>query len=344
MIDDQFGLTTGEPFAADGWSNFSALLGSSNTIDETSNSIGLYNYLQTQTTLWVYGCGGGSYTNVGSIAYTETFAGETIHAVFSALFGSYFGDWDSPNNLLRSPLANNGYGLADAWAGRPFWYFHHMGQGHPIGYAARLTQNNAGLYPTGLCPRGVHIALMGDPSLRLQPIAPPSALTATRATGAKSVTLQWTASTDTVAGYYVYRAASFAGPFTRITSALVTATSYTDAAAPPGAVYEVRAVLLQQGNSGTYWNASQGVFQVDLSGWPLSVAAPSATAPAGTLCDVDWPAAMSGVVLETNPTLNGSGTWSTVTGTVVTEGTNSVYHYPATPGETSRFFRVRSGP
>ena len=56
---------------------------------------------------------------------------------------------------------------------------------------------------------------------------------------AHSVSLTWTASTDSVAGYYIYRAA---GPcpttgtsgFTRITATIITATTYTDAAVAPG--------------------------------------------------------------------------------------------------------------
>ena len=57
-------------------------------------------------------------------------------------FGSYFGDWDSPNNFLRAPLATPTYTLTSAWAGRPYWMFHHMALGETIGFSTRLTQNN----------------------------------------------------------------------------------------------------------------------------------------------------------------------------------------------------------
>ena len=51
-----------------------------------------------------------------------------------------------------------------------------------IGYAARLTQNNGGngLYHNQInsAAGNIHIALMGDPTLRMHPVAPVN-LTAT---------------------------------------------------------------------------------------------------------------------------------------------------------------------
>ena len=78
--------------------------------------------------------------------------------------------------------------------------------GETIGFSTRLTQNNDGLlyYPARI-PRYVHIALMGDPTLRMHVVAPPSALVAaTNSSG--GVDLSWNASPDTVLGYHVYRA------------------------------------------------------------------------------------------------------------------------------------------
>ena len=62
----------------------------------------------------------------------------------------------------------------------------------------------------------------------------PTNLTATR--GA-TPTLSWTASTYAGTTYNVYRATSAAGPFTKITAAPVTTTTYTDATAPTGVSY-----------------------------------------------------------------------------------------------------------
>jgi hypothetical protein len=149
-----------------------------------------------------------------------------------------------------------------------------MGLGETIGFSARVTQNNGGsLYFGNFGTNWVHISLMGDPTLRLHPVAPPAALVASR-NPATGIDLAWTPSPDTVAGYHVYRSASVAGPFTRLTANLLTGSSYTDSAGTAASVYMVRAVKLEQSPSGTYTNVSQGVFQS---------LTPSVSAPAITL-------------------------------------------------------------
>jgi hypothetical protein len=106
---------------------------------------------------------------------------------------------------------------------------------------------------------GVHIALLGDPTLRLHPLAPPAALTV-RTNVSGGVALNWNPSPDPVAGYYVYRAATAAGPFTRLTTGLLSATSYTNSLVNSN-IYMVRAIKLEVSASGSYSNASQGIFQ-----------------------------------------------------------------------------------
>jgi len=56
------------------------------------------------------------------------------------LFGSYNGDWDNTNNILRTALAAATHPLAVMWAGRPFWQVHHMALGEDMGYATLLSQ------------------------------------------------------------------------------------------------------------------------------------------------------------------------------------------------------------
>src|SRR5439155_23888055 len=72
--------------------------------------------------------------------------------------------------------------------------------------------------------------------------------------------LQWGAASDSIVGYHVYRANSASGPFSRVTSSLVTGTSYTDPGAPANATYMVRAIKLENTTSGSYYNPSQGTF------------------------------------------------------------------------------------
>jgi len=52
-----------------------------------------------------------------------------------------------------------------------------------------------------------------------------------------SVTLTWTASTSTVSGYNVYRSTVSGGPYTKLNSTLVAATTYTDTTVQSGQTY-----------------------------------------------------------------------------------------------------------
>src|SRR6185436_8869270 len=114
--------------------------------------------------------GGGGYYTCNGVGSSDDFSTNDIQSVFTMFFGSYFGDWDNESDFLRAPLGSTTYGLTAAWAGRPHWFFHHMGLGETIGYSTRLSQNNNGLYsPVSSGSRQVHIALMGDPTLRMHP-------------------------------------------------------------------------------------------------------------------------------------------------------------------------------
>jgi MBG domain (YGX type)/Bacterial Ig domain len=255
LIDDNFGLSAGTPFAMNGWGNFAAFFGASNI-----STGGWLSTLGAQSYLWGYGCGPGTYTSASGVASTSDFVTVDTQVIFTMLYGSYFGDWDSQNDFLRAQLATATYTLASAWAGQPNWFFHHMALGEPIGFSARLTQNNNGItYLANGYSRYVHIALMGDPTLRMHIVAPPTNLVAV-ANGSGGVDLSWNASLDTVLGYHVYRAPTAAGPFTRLTTNLVGGTGYTDPAVTTN-VYMVRAVKLEVSGSGSYYNASQGIFQ-----------------------------------------------------------------------------------
>jgi hypothetical protein len=270
LVGDYFGIFHGEAFAASGWRNFAPFFGSDNITSLPDEGTWLPT-LSSEGYLWSYGCGSGGYDSVGGLgnddayytAITPDIYNADIQSAFVMLFGSWFGDWDSQDDLMRTVLATPHYGLACVWSGRPHWFCQHMALGQTIGYSTRLTQNNGtnGLYQTqrtgfaGL----VHVALMGDPTLRMHTVSPPANLTATNVT--KTVNLTWDSSPDTVVGYHIYRADDDAGPFTRINGALVTGNSFADFPAPAGfETYMVRAVKLEATPSGTYSNASQGIF------------------------------------------------------------------------------------
>jgi len=254
VIDDHFGYFNGEAFAASGWRNFSALVGPSNV--QSGDYFTTLNTTTGNGYLWSYGCGGGSYTSASGIGNTNNFTTSTNRSVFTVLFGSYFGDWDSNNNFLRAPLGS-GWTLTNVWAGRPHWLLHQMGLGQTIGYCARDNHNDTSAGGIGI--RQVHIALMGDPTLRQHIIAPPSNVAVQASAGPVSVS--WTGSTDPVLGYHVYRAAQAHGPFARITTAPVSATSFQDPSPTTGfQTYMVRAARLEATPTGDYYNLSQGAF------------------------------------------------------------------------------------
>jgi hypothetical protein len=261
LIDDNFGYFGGEAFAASGWRNLTAFFGSTpgNVVEGD-----WFGTLSTSSHLWAYGCGGGSYFSAAGVGSTGDFGTTRSLAVFTMLFGSYFGDWDNNDDFLRAPLAGHAdsLGLACLWAGRPHWHLHHMALGETLGYSTRLSQNNGGGFSSGYVVnnggRLIHIALMGDPTLRMHMVAPAANLSVS---GGVPV-LTWTASVDPVAGYRVYRAATPAGPFQPIASATISGSSYTDRSGVPGQsyTYMLRAVTLESSASGTYWNAAHGVF------------------------------------------------------------------------------------
>jgi len=138
-----------------------------------------------------------------------------------------------------------------------------MALGEHIGYGTRLTQNNRLLYSVGNgiesgSANQIHIALLGDPTLRLHVVKPVSDLTL--GSGGGSVSLSWSASPDQVLGYHVYRAASIDSAFARLTDSAIVATAFTDSEPPRGVnTYMVRALKLEQSASGSYYNLSTGI-------------------------------------------------------------------------------------
>jgi hypothetical protein len=271
VLGDYFGTRGGEAFAASGFRSFAPLVGAINIRNlnlESNDQKGVWiPEVSQHEYLLTYGCGAGSYNGISGLGTTGLYnegstvemVNNNVRGVFNLLFGSWLGDWDHEDNILRSPLATD-FGLVSAWSGRPHWFLHPMGAGETIGYVARLAMNNTGLYQTQInsSANRIHIALMGDPTLRLHPVAPVSNVNGS-AIG-RSIALTWTASADSnLVGYHVYRG-SLATGFSRVTRTPVTDTSFTDINGSATAAYMVRAVKLEHTASGTYHNASQGAF------------------------------------------------------------------------------------
>ncbi len=268
LVDDNFGGFGGEAFAANAWRNFPLMVG--------SDSIFALDYrseMNSKSYLWSYGCGGGSYTSANGIGKTSDLAGDSIQSIFTFLFGSYFGDWDKRDNFLRAAIAQ-GSTLVNAWAGRPNWHLHYMAMGYSIGHAARLTQNATGAtYKTNYGARMIHIALMGDPTLRADILAPPANLTAVYDSAA--VTLAWSPSPEPVAGYYLYRSTEAGRGFQRIHAHIIEDTAFTDSCVMQAGsyYYMLRAVKLEETFAGSYYNLSQGIFDSAASPADINVTA-----------------------------------------------------------------------
>jgi hypothetical protein len=273
LVCDNFFDKGADPVGGSAWRNFPALFGPENIVE-----VGWSNYFPSvsqQSYLWTFGSGGGQYYTCTGVGSSDDFALQEVRAVFTMWLGSYFGDWDNESNFLRAPLGSGPYTLTSCYAGFPQWLLHPMALGETIGYCARLTQNNrrGGVYPPHNPGSGqVHVALMGDPTLRMHPVLPPADLIAARVT--RGLRLSWAASADTdLRGYHVYRAPALDQPFTRLTSEPIVESAFTDRDTSSNYTYMVRAVKTERTSSGTYLNL------FIRSGWRSSAFAP------GTLGD-----------------------------------------------------------
>ncbi len=280
LIRDGFGRAFGtSPFAATAWAGALTCVGTNAPIDEAPGGQWFSGtYAGGSSYLWGYGCGGGSYEYASGLGVSTDFGHLSSRVVFASVFGSYHGDWDSENNLMRSIIAGNATGdslaLSCYWVGWPLWFVHALGMGETMGYMTRASMNAAlvgggGYFPNLSDAGGRHLGLMGDPALRLHTVEPPRRLSVRSANS--QVMFQWAASTEpALQGYHVYRAASAAGPFTRLTSVPVTGLAYTDATVTAGQSYSylVRTMKLESVPGGSYFNLSVGT--------PLTVSVSSA--------------------------------------------------------------------
>ncbi len=351
LMGDRRGVEDGEAVASSGYRNFEPLVGPGNTtLADTDNTAAPTNRwiakLAGNDYLWAYGCGAGDFNGISDLGTNSQdfyfcrspdVVGQDARAVFVMAFGSWLGNWDHTDDFQRAFLATPTLGLAACMAGRPHWFLHHMGLGETIGYGTRLTMNNRTLYQsnTNNLTRAIYIALMGDPTLRMEPVAPPSGLIA-MLTGT-NVNLNWAASPDASEGYHVYRSDSPAGPFIRLTTTPVTNTSFLDT--NTGFVphsYMVRAVKLEINPSGSYFNPSQGIF--------INAAAPivlTVKNESGGLT-LSWNAqAGTSYRVLAKEDLSESQ-WQDVSGLLTAIGTNFVWSDTNRAGLPNRFYQVTS--
>ena len=226
----------------------------------------------------IFANGAGSFYSVGT-HYTSWDLIATDPCFFIHIAdGSYFGDWDSENNLLRAALAGKNGGLASL-AALDFdpltphvnidWSLNHMALGETIGYGVRHTINRAFESTWRYSARpSASYNLLGDPTLRLFPVAPP--VEALAFSDDNDVRINWAPSPNTdVVGYHVYASTNgIAGPFARINPDLIITTSCVHSAGLSTNVvtYQVRAVRIEETGAGTYENTSIGTFTAASAG------------------------------------------------------------------------------
>ena len=266
LVDINFGVfawydVPGE----DAWRNFPTLVGPDGIVNLRDYSTGGWIANLDTSYLWAYGCGAGSYNSCAGVGVTSDFAQHDAKAVFYMVFGSFFGDWDADNDFTRAPLAS-GNGLASCWVSRPFWFFHPMAVGKSLGYCTKLTMDNGVEsldYNNGISLGGVHLGLMGDPTLR-QDYSPavaaaPSTFSAQVMGG--RVELTWS-SVSGAAGYDVYRASSLQSGFEKLNTSLITSNGFTDSAPMADTNYYLLRVAAKISSpSASYYTEGRGSIQ-----------------------------------------------------------------------------------
>jgi len=285
VVDDNFGAFVNnqgsfqfaESFAGTGWRNFASVVG-----PDSVRSGKLFADTEASQHLFSYGTGGGWFTSASGVGTSTDFATKKPQSIFMFLFGSYFGDWDHQDALMRSALASDPQVLTVAWAGRPHWFFHHMSVGETMGYATRIAQNNPssgffmpyyGMGITQINPVNsqivsqgaqhfggnlIHVALMGDPTLRIYEVEPPSDVTAVEIKG--GVSLQWSPTKEAIDGYTLYYSKDPKGNFKQIPTVISkNNTSYVHSLPDTGTrYYIVKAMKRTRLNGQAYYNESLG--------------------------------------------------------------------------------------
>jgi len=259
LIDDNFGGGQNS-FSSSAFRSFYTMFSPDNVQEKD-----YFSTMSVESYLWSHGNGPGFYNSVRDVGESFDYATNDVKSVFTMLFGSYLGDWDSKNNIMRSSLASGSI-LTCAWSGLPQWQFHQMALGETIGYCAKNTAN-AFEYDTANNSKMIHVALLGDPTLRMHTISPPTSLEVVKN---GQIDLTWAPSSENVLGYHVYSRINETGEFQRQTSTIISGTSFNTTNTEAGLyTYMVRAVALEETPSGSYYNLSQGVFasiQLDENG------------------------------------------------------------------------------
>ncbi len=176
---------------------------------------------------------------------------------FMILDGSYFGNWNTRNNFLRSALCVENGGLASIWGRHLMVRMHWLGAGITIGEALMnninsldYTDGNAGF------SANIYIQLMGDPTLHLFPDPPLDTLQISGSQGSR--VLQWQPADKPV--FLEYSTDGLDGQFKPLMDGPVaTPPTQTSVSLPSGSFIRARKVILKDTGSGKWTFLSHGI-------------------------------------------------------------------------------------
>lgn len=253
LIDDNFGVDFASP-AASAYRGFSTMFTPENIVEGD-----YFSDLTNNSYYFSYASGNGTTTGATGVGSTTDFVNSNLQSLFTMTFGQGFGDWDTADNFLRAPLAS-GITLTNSWTGNPAWTYHHFSLGAPIGTSLLATQNSAFnnfIYNQNGAEL-THIALMGDPTLRLYPgLGSPDAYATA---GNNQIQLEWAPSgAANIIGYNVYRSNNQFTDYELINDQIIIDTTYTDFPdSTDQYFYLIKTIIVEQTASGTYINFSPG--------------------------------------------------------------------------------------
>lgn len=262
LIDNKL-VNFSEGFAGNGYRNFKSLMGDSITTGAMLSN------LEQDTYKWMYAVSYGADTQMFNIASVNDLKNSNYKGIFSMVMGSYFGDWDKQDNFMRSLLAD-GKMLTTCWAGRPNWFFHHMGLNNPIGLSAKMTaENDAGWSPlnaskydvAGIGQNLIHISLLGDLTLRQNHLPSINYFSAKYKASDSTTELTWEQpSASTSASIEIYKSSDSTSGYTLLATIAYSDTLFVDSNITQPYYYYIKYITLDTTLSGTYYNNSLGLF------------------------------------------------------------------------------------
>lgn len=239
-----------DPVGRHGW-NLSSIVGTEQVF------AGSWRTTRDYPFLFGFAADESGYQRMGHVTSADRYLAHDHQVVFNGFSGAYLGDWHSPDNLLRAPLCQEKFGLVSVLASSPPWehQLQYMAMGKHIGYGMRFAEVGV---PLGLSNSTVHKSLMGDPSVR---IAYPKPISDIEAEGTDDgVRIRWTADAESqVHEYRVYRSGQELNGYERAGIVDGATAEYVDADPGANTFYMVRAVVLTNSASGSYYNASTGI-------------------------------------------------------------------------------------